>query len=66
MKTDLKAPDLPFGYGTPEYFSVYKVGLANGKFDIYEARRDSRVVGAVVMLLIEAVGALLVWAIRSF
>ena len=66
MKTNLKAPDLPFGYGTPEYFSGYKAGLANGEFDIYEARRDSRVVGAVVMLLIEAVFALLVWAIRSF
>ena len=66
MKTNLKAPDLPFGYGTPEYFSGYKVGLANGHFDIEDARRDSHVVGAVVMLLIEAVVALLVWAIRSF
>lgn len=66
MKTNLKEPDLPFGYGTPEYFSGYKAGLANGHFDINDARLDSRVVWAVVMLLIEAVVALLVWAIRSF
>lgn len=66
MKTDLKAPDFPFGYGMPEYFSGYKVGLENGHFDIEDARSDSRVVGAVAMLLIEAVLALLVLAIRSF
>lgn len=65
MKSNLEPPELPFGYGTPEYFSGYKVGLDNGRFDISEARQDARIVGVFWTLVIEAVICLFAYAIRS-
>lgn len=66
MKTNLEPPERPFGYGTPEYFSGYKVGLHNGRWDIREAREDARAVGVLWTLVVEAVICLFAYAIRSW
>ena len=66
MRTDLESPSLPFGYGTPEYFSGYKVGLHNGKWDIREAREDARAVGVVWTLIVEALICVFIYAVRCW